>query len=113
MTWPEWIQSCFSVTVFSGLWCVSEQFVACFLRLQIRTSCRRLCELLPFVSGHLDTATTLELTAKYMSYLKQTLPQDILNKVGLLYDFTCTESQTFAVVIFIICRFLFYFDAGS
>ncbi|XP_029923142.1 uncharacterized protein LOC115370309 isoform X2 [Myripristis murdjan] len=50
-------------------------------RLQIRTSCRRLCELLPFVSGHLDTATTLELTAKYMSYLKQTLPQDVLTKV--------------------------------
>ncbi|KAF1394286.1 hypothetical protein PFLUV_G00024950 [Perca fluviatilis] len=51
-------------------------------RLQIRTSCRRLCDLLPFIKGQLDTATTLELTAKYMSYLKQTLPPNILSKVN-------------------------------
>ncbi|XP_044057381.1 uncharacterized protein LOC122878560 isoform X2 [Siniperca chuatsi] len=51
-------------------------------RLQIRTSCRRLCDLLPFVNGQLDTATTLELTARYMSYLKETLPPNILSKVN-------------------------------
>ncbi|XP_032358657.1 uncharacterized protein LOC116671454 [Etheostoma spectabile] len=51
-------------------------------RLQIRTCCRRLCDLLPFVEGQLDTATTLELTAKYTSYLKQTLPPSILSKVN-------------------------------
>ncbi|XP_060902985.1 uncharacterized protein LOC132980715 [Labrus mixtus] len=50
-------------------------------RLQIRTSCRRLRDLLPFVGGHLDTATTLELTARYMSYLKETLPPNVLSKV--------------------------------
>ncbi|GLD53489.1 uncharacterized protein AKAME5_000623600 [Lates japonicus] len=51
-------------------------------RLQIRTSCRRLCGLLPFVNCQLDTATTLELTARYMSYLKETLPPDVLSKVN-------------------------------
>ncbi|XP_029302975.1 uncharacterized protein LOC115018219 isoform X2 [Cottoperca gobio] len=50
--------------------------------LQTRTSCRRLCDLLPFVNGQLDTATTLELTTRYMSYLKETLPPDILSKVN-------------------------------
>ncbi|XP_039986564.1 uncharacterized protein LOC120791855 isoform X2 [Xiphias gladius] len=51
-------------------------------RLQIRASCQRLCDLLPFVNCQLDTATTLELTARYMSYLKETLPPDILSKVN-------------------------------
>nr|XP_033486952.1 uncharacterized protein LOC117259608 isoform X2 [Epinephelus lanceolatus] len=51
-------------------------------RLQIRTSCRRLCDLLPFLNGQLDTATTLELTARYISYLKETLPPGILSKVN-------------------------------
>lgn len=66
---------------------------ACFPRLQIRTSCRRLCDLLPFVSGQLDTATTLELTAKYMSYLKETLPPDTLSKVGLLHPFSSRKAK--------------------
>ncbi|XP_028320778.1 uncharacterized protein LOC114474573 [Gouania willdenowi] len=49
-------------------------------RLQIKTSCQRLCQLLPFVNGPLDTATTLELTVKYISYLKDILPPHILSK---------------------------------
>ncbi|XP_039893645.1 spermatogenesis- and oogenesis-specific basic helix-loop-helix-containing protein 2-like [Simochromis diagramma] len=36
-------------------------------RLQIRTSCQHLCDLLPFVNGQLDIADTLELTANYIS----------------------------------------------
>ncbi|KAE8295085.1 Spermatogenesis- and oogenesis-specific basic helix-loop-helix-containing protein 2 [Larimichthys crocea] len=51
-------------------------------RLQIKTSCQHLSDLLPFVKGQLDTATTLELTARYMSYLKETLPPHILSKVN-------------------------------
>ncbi|CAL8363965.1 unnamed protein product [Merluccius merluccius] len=51
-------------------------------RLHIRTSCQKLCELLPLVGEPLDTATTLELTARYISYLNTTLPPDLLNTVN-------------------------------
>ncbi|KAG5837501.1 hypothetical protein ANANG_G00239940 [Anguilla anguilla] len=60
-------------------------------RMQIRQCCGRLsgcrsgcceCELLPFIRSRTDTASTLELTVKYMAYLRQRLPQDILDKVG-------------------------------
>ncbi|XP_064158593.1 uncharacterized protein LOC135236257 isoform X3 [Anguilla rostrata] len=50
-------------------------------RMQIRQCCERLRELLPFIRSRTDTASTLELTVKYMAYLRQRLPQDILDKV--------------------------------
>ncbi|CAL8349198.1 unnamed protein product [Arctogadus glacialis] len=51
-------------------------------RLHIRTSCQSLCDLLPFVEGPLDTATTLELTARYIGYIKTNLPPDLLATVN-------------------------------
>ncbi|XP_030237356.1 uncharacterized protein LOC115561440 [Gadus morhua] len=51
-------------------------------RLHIRTSCQSLCDLLPFVEGPLDTATTLELTARYIGYIKTHLPPDLLATVN-------------------------------
>ncbi|XP_061073750.1 spermatogenesis- and oogenesis-specific basic helix-loop-helix-containing protein 2-like [Conger conger] len=50
-------------------------------RTQIRACCERLRELLPFIRSRTDTASTLELTVKYMAYLRQRLPQDVLDKV--------------------------------
>ncbi|XP_056467266.1 uncharacterized protein DDB_G0271670-like [Gadus chalcogrammus] len=51
-------------------------------RLHIRSSCQSLCDLLPFVEGPLDTATTLELTARYIGYIKTHLPPDLLATVN-------------------------------
>ncbi|XP_059930999.1 uncharacterized protein LOC132474372 isoform X2 [Gadus macrocephalus] len=51
-------------------------------RLHIRTSCQSLCDLLPFVEGPLDTATTLELTARYIGHIKTHLPPDLLATVN-------------------------------
>ncbi|KAJ8280127.1 hypothetical protein GJAV_G00050830 [Gymnothorax javanicus] len=50
-------------------------------RSQIRECCERLRELLPFIKPRTDTATTLELTVKYMTYVRQRLPQDVMEKV--------------------------------
>ncbi|KAJ8368532.1 hypothetical protein SKAU_G00085600 [Synaphobranchus kaupii] len=61
-------------------------------RLQIKESCERLQELLPFVRHRMDTASTLELTVKYMTYLRQRLPQDILDKVVKALEENGTET---------------------
>ncbi|KAG9348460.1 hypothetical protein JZ751_002195, partial [Albula glossodonta] len=50
-------------------------------RMQIKECCSRLRELMPFVRSRMDTASTLEMTVKYMTYLRQWLPEDILEKV--------------------------------
>ncbi|MFT7803882.1 spermatogenesis- and oogenesis-specific basic helix-loop-helix-containing protein 2 isoform X1 [Arapaima gigas] len=51
-------------------------------RLQIKKCCSCLRDLLPFVNGRLDTASTLELTVSYITYLQQQIPAEILEKVA-------------------------------
>ncbi|KAJ3591382.1 hypothetical protein NHX12_009327, partial [Muraenolepis orangiensis] len=63
-------------------------------RLHIRTSCQDLCDLLPFVGGPLDTATTLELTVRYIGYLKTTLPPALLATTSSLLYAVCLSVTT-------------------
>ncbi|XP_018619785.1 uncharacterized protein LOC108941522 isoform X2 [Scleropages formosus] len=61
-------------------------------RLQIKKCCNSLRDLLPFVTGRLDTATILELTVSYVTYLQQRMPSDILEKVVKALQDTRTRS---------------------